>query len=86
MPGSPDTLAGGSYPFALLNSREHNILPTRGQIANVRKDMENQSWKFVRVLYQTQMESENPLQMALQISVRSKMCFCMFCLMRMVKS
>jgi hypothetical protein len=60
MPESPDTLAGGSYPFALLNSREYNILPTRGQIAKMRKDMENQGWKFVRVLYQTQMETENP--------------------------
>jgi hypothetical protein len=60
MPESPDTLAGGSYPFALLNSREYDILPTRGQIAKMRKDMENQGWKFVRVLYQTQMETENP--------------------------
>jgi hypothetical protein len=59
-PGSTDTLVGGSYPFALLNSKEarYHILPTRGQIEEVRKNMENQGWKFVRLLYQTDMASE----------------------------
>jgi hypothetical protein len=55
--GSADTLAGGSLPFILLTTREHEILPTRGQIAYVREDMKEQGWKFVRVLYQSNMES-----------------------------
>jgi hypothetical protein len=55
--GSADTLAGGSIPFIWLTTREHEILPTRGQIAHVREDMKEQGWKFVRVLYQSNMKS-----------------------------
>jgi hypothetical protein len=55
--GSADTLAGGSLPFILLTTREHEILPTRGQIAHVREDMKEQGWIFVRVLYQSNIES-----------------------------
>lgn len=56
-PGSTDALAGGSLPFILLTTRVHEILPTRGQIAHVREAMNDQGWKFARVLYQMNIES-----------------------------
>jgi hypothetical protein len=60
--GTPEStieLVGGSYPFALQNTGEHDILPTKGLISTIREELKNRNWKFVRVLYQTNMASEN---------------------------
>lgn len=56
-PASPDTLAGGSPPYVLVNTAA-DLDPSRGQTAHVRDDMRNQGWKFARVLVQSKLKGE----------------------------
>jgi hypothetical protein len=51
-PDSPETLAGGSLPYVGYDE-EVPLHPSRNQRTYVRDHMQDQDWKFVRVLYQT---------------------------------
>jgi hypothetical protein len=66
-PDSPETLAGGSPPYVLVNNRA-KLHPSRGQRVHVRNDMNDQGWKFVSVLYQTGMDAKESLSSGLRIN------------------
>ncbi|KAF1915765.1 kinase-like domain-containing protein [Ampelomyces quisqualis] len=63
---SPVTLAGGSPRFVLANDpdadRYVRFSPTRGQRAHVEEFLGSTDWKFVKVLYQTELDNERAQQ------------------------